>query len=282
MSNINLKSPCSYQGAKVRIADKIIETINPSHDKSFYDVCCGSGSVSLALINSGFPPQNITMIDSANWGEFWVSLFSDEFDIDVFREYIKRVPDDKELIQGYVKELSQTDDVSVYVYLILQSCSFGGKQLWSKNGVWKNNTFRSFWKPKPNSSRQYTVNPCMPMPDELLSRVEMLFDYFHSIKDKPAAFHSDILEIEIPHNSIIYIDPPYENTTSYFDSFDYMGLANRLIDNGNDVWVSEQKPLTTSVYIMDKKRTKGGVSGSSKRSKQEWLSYFPAKQKDII
>ncbi|PCI53657.1 MAG: adenine methyltransferase [Alphaproteobacteria bacterium] len=54
--------------------------------------------------------------------------------------------------------------------------------------------------------------------------------------------HSSYDELEIPENSIIYCDPPYENTTKYKDSFDHdkfwqwcrdMSLA------GHDVFISE-------------------------------------------
>lgn len=40
-----MKPPVSYQGGKVRLASRILDTINPS--QPFYDLCCGSGAISI-------------------------------------------------------------------------------------------------------------------------------------------------------------------------------------------------------------------------------------------
>jgi site-specific DNA-adenine methylase len=54
-------APVSYQGGKQRISKKIIDIINPSFDNSFYDLCCGSGSISIELINRGFDPSQLPL-----------------------------------------------------------------------------------------------------------------------------------------------------------------------------------------------------------------------------
>ena len=49
-------------------------------------------------------------------------------------------------------------------------------------------------------------------------------------------------ELDIPNNSIIYCDPPYENTTKYKDKFDHTKFWNWCREKslqGNEVFVSE-------------------------------------------
>ena len=73
-----LEIPCSYQGGKQRLAKQIVDIFyaeNEINDETkFYDLCCGSGAVSLELINRGFNSNNITMIDNGCFGQFWQDI----------------------------------------------------------------------------------------------------------------------------------------------------------------------------------------------------------------
>lgn len=104
-----LEIPCSYQGGKQRLAKQIVDIFyeenNINDDTKFYDLCCGSGAVSLELINRGFNSNNITMIDNGCFGQFWQDIAKDEFELNVFREEIDKLPS-IENIQSYLKELS--------------------------------------------------------------------------------------------------------------------------------------------------------------------------------
>ena len=135
---MNLVSPCSYQGGKQRVAkeivDYILNTTFLSKDTKFYDLCCGSGAVTVELLNRGVPPENITMCDKSSWGVFWKSIGEGMFDLNKFYKYSKAVPRDKSLIQAHIKELSKTNaDVDEeYKYILLQASSFGGKRICKK------------------------------------------------------------------------------------------------------------------------------------------------------
>ena len=51
-----LKVPCSYQGGKQRIAPQIVDNLIEASNSSnsfFYDLCCGSGAISIELVNRG-------------------------------------------------------------------------------------------------------------------------------------------------------------------------------------------------------------------------------------
>lgn len=135
-----LEIPCSYQGGKQRLAKQIVDIFyeenNIDDATKFYDLCCGSGAVSLELINRGFNPNNITMIDNGCFGQFWQDIANDEFKLNVFREEIDKLPS-LENIQSYLKELSNQqvdEDKMVYHYLLLQAGAFGSKQIWIENG----------------------------------------------------------------------------------------------------------------------------------------------------
>ncbi len=54
--------------------------------------------------------------------------------------------------------------------------------------------------------------------------------------------HTLYQNLEIPENSVIYCDPPYENTTSYKDSFDHEEFwewCRQQVRDGHQVFVSE-------------------------------------------
>lgn len=280
-SNIKLVPPCSYQGGKQRLAKQIVDIIFEQNEideeTKFYDLCCGSGAITLELINRGIHPSNITMVDAGVYGAFWNSIANDEFDMDIFKQEIDKLPSiDK--IQSYLQSLSNLEvdmDLLVYHYLLLQSGSFGSKQIWIENNKWKNNSFRSYWTPTETSSRRSSVNPMMPMPNTLFDRVKNIVDYMAGSIN---AINSDISKIEwhFDKNSIVYIDPPYKNTTKYGFDFDYEEF---IINNWAyvNIYVSEGYKMDSveDAILLSKGRTKGSISGNvKKKPTEEWLNVF--------
>lgn len=281
MKGLKLVPPCSYQGGKQRLAKQIVDIIfeqnKISEDTKFYDLCCGSGAITLELINRGIHPSNIIMVDKGVYGSFWNSVANDEFGLEIFKYEIDKLPEVKD-IQKYLQELSNQDvdnDKLVYHYLLLQSGSFGSKQIWTENNRWKNNSFRSYWLPTETSSRRSPVNPMMPMQNTLYDRVKDIVEYLGGSIN---AINSDISKIEwdFDENSIVYIDPPYKNTTGYGSDFDYEEF---IISNYNNVkiYVSEGYEMNNAkdTILLSKGRTKGNISGSVKKKPiEEWLNIF--------
>ena len=89
-----LVPPCSYQGGKQRLAKQIVDIIfeqnEINEDTKFYDLCCGSGAITLELINRGVNPKNITMVDASMWGKLWVAIANNEFNLDIFKNGSER------------------------------------------------------------------------------------------------------------------------------------------------------------------------------------------------
>lgn len=279
--NKKLVPPCSYQGGKQRLAKQIVDIIFEQNEineyTKFYDLCCGSGAITLELINRGIHPSNITMVDEGVYGAFWNSVANNEFDLEIFKSEIDKLPELKD-IQKYLQELSNQDvdnDKLVYHYLLLQSGSFGSRQIWIENNRWKNNSFRSYWLPTETSSRRSPVNPMMPMPKTLYDRVKDIVEYLGGSIN---AINSDISKIEwhFDENSIVYIDPPYKNTAGYGNDFDYEEF---IINNWAyvNIYVSEGYKMDSveDAILLSKGRTKGNIRGDvKKKPTEEWLNIY--------
>ncbi len=282
-----LIAPCSYQGGKSRIANKIADIIIEETDLinkglKFVDICCGSGAVSMEMMNRGVMPENITMIDKGCFGDVWKSIGKNNFKMDNFKETIEKIPKDLGKINEYLKKISENDVVEekiIYDYIILQAGAFGSKQIYRNGKVWKNNSFRNYWTPTENSSRKSPVNPMMPMPDTLYKRMSRIVEY---CSGKIEGFNCDVFEVmyvfdlEEYKNCVVYIDPPYEGTTGYKDCLDLPFIIGQ-IWNTNNIYVSEGKEMCGSEksYLISHPRKKGNISGKiSKHPTEEWLNKF--------
>jgi len=279
---LKLETPVTYQGGKQRVASRIIDIIEDRNSdlegRVFYDLCCGSGSITLETINREIPFSKNKMLDWSVWGDFWKSIGDGTFLIEMFKCYIDNVPE-KEHVQKHLETMgkeSPHDGVflsHVYRYLLLQAGSFGSKQIWIENDKWKNTSFRSYWLPTETSNRRSPVNPMMPMPETLYSRVEALWHNLHNVvvvKNSNIECHTSF-----PEYSIIYVDPPYKKTTGYGKKFDIMNWVKEVKKNSNvKIYVSEQEPLSDKAFLISEKRTKGNISGNNTKGVQEWMSEF--------
>ena len=281
-----LLPPCAYQGGKQRVAFEIVDYIiandpifpSPNGTK-IYDLCCGSGAVTIEFLNRGVDPSNIVMCDKSSWGKFWEAIGSGTFSIEKFNWYCRQVPKDKSLIQGFLQELSKTsaNEEEEYKYILLQAGSFGGKQIWKDGDKWLNTSFRSYWQPTETSKRRSPVNPMQPTLETLQKRVELIAKHCVGIQ----VVHDDVfttLDIIKNDNAIhrvVYIDPPYSNTTGYAFQFDLNQFLSDLFDSTlSPIYVSESKPLSDECQRLRFNGAKGGISGLKQHKNEEWLSVF--------
>jgi site-specific DNA-adenine methylase len=274
---MKLKAPLSYQGGKTKIAPKIVDYIlTQKNYDAFVDVCCGSGAVSIEMFNREFPAENIYMFDGGPIGAFWQMVSEGSFDMDEFSDLINKIPKNKTEIKKYLESLSKINFIYVgeviYEYLILQAGSFGGKQIWDENGIFRNTSFRDYWMPTKTSNRKSPVNPMMPMPETLLTSIKNIVENMSCIR----ATHTLVENINFEfiakqhQNVCIYIDPPYAGTARYGLSLDIDFTIKRARKYG-DVYVSEYKPYSDEYLILNK-TNKGGITGNSKKIMTEYLS----------
>ena len=275
-----LEIPCSYQGGKQRLAKQIVDIIfeqnEINEDTKFYDLCCGSGAITLELINRGVNPKNITMVDASMWGKLWEAIANNEFKLDIFKNEIDKLPEISD-INKYLKEINNNKiikELDIYHFLLQQAGSFGSKYIDSNGDNWVNSTFRNYWTPTKTSNRRSPVNPMMPMPNTLFQRTELIVK---SISGDIKAIHSKIENVDwcFDNNSIVYIDPPYKNTSGYNYDFDYEDF---IINNrGVNIYVSEGYKMSCSddSILLSKGRTKGNMSGDVKKKPvEEWLNVY--------
>lgn len=276
-----LISPCSYQGGKQRVAKEIVDYIFNTTviypDTKIFDLCCGSGAITLELINRGIATKNIIMLDISSWGAFWKSISESKFDLNKFYYYSQKVPRDKFKIQEYIKKLAEepSDIDEEYKYVLIQAASFGGKQIWKENNIWKNTSFRDYWQPTETSKRRSPVNPMQPNIDEIEKRVELISKQCKGIR----VFNDDIYKClnSIPNeNCIIYIDPPYSNTTKYGFKFEIKDFLSELFYKTlSPIFVSEKEQISDDEAIkLHFKGGKGGISGNKKCKNEEWLNVY--------
>lgn len=264
---MKLQIPVSYQGGKYRIAKQIVDVLlSKGYGPPYYDVCCGSGAVTIELINRGVLPTDIVMLDRGPWGEVWSAVGEGSFDIDRLSYHCKNIPSDRASIQSYIKKLStkDVDDDVCYIYLILQAASFGGKALWIENNKWQNTSFRSFWQPTATSNRRSVVNPMMPMKDTLVDRMKVIVRTMLGVSG-----HCCDAESFPYKKGTVYIDPPYDATTGYGYILDLARLNRR-----TKCIVSEGRPLSDDHVLVSEGRSKGGISGTRTIANAEYLSFL--------
>ncbi|MBA2081770.1 DNA adenine methylase [Aeromonas veronii] len=274
-----MRVPCSYQGGKQRIAAQIVDHLlkaAPGPNSRFYDLCCGSGAVSIELVNRGVDPSRIWMLDISSWGAFWSAIGLGTFNMDVFDRFLSELPSDKRDFKAHMLSLSAlpVGENEVELYPLLQACSFGGKQIWRKGEHWANACFRDYWEPTATSIRRSPANPMQPSSTELRRRVNALMAGMKGV----TCLNMDIMTLlndPLPSNAVVYIDPPYQSTTKYAFSFDLTSFINRFREvNQAPLFISEGIPLNANAVMLNFGGAKGGISGIRKVKHQEWLSHF--------
>jgi hypothetical protein len=274
-----LRVPCAYQGGKQRVAAQIVDILlDASRDTNsrFYDLCCGSAAVSIELVRRGVEPGRICMLDISSWGAFWAAICSGTFDMNVFDQFLSELPSDKRDFKAHLSALSAlpVGDHEAELYPLLQACSFGGKQIWRNGNQWANACFRDFWQPTATSIRRSPANPMQPSPMELRRRIDALAQHMKGAN----CLNMDITAIlgrPIPGDCVVYIDPPYRNTTGYAFGFDVTLFIKKFREVCEvPLFVSERVPLNSDAIMLDFGGAKGGISGARIGKHQEWLSRF--------
>jgi site-specific DNA-adenine methylase len=271
-----MNAPVAYQGGKTRLAPQIIDIISREEPilcckHVFYDLCCGSGAVSIELVSRGFNPKDVYMIDTGPWGSVWNFIGDGHFSLGVFKSYIDQVPKNPALIKDFMVKLSrQSANIDMpYVFLLLQAAAVGTrKAIWIENGAWSNCGFRSYWLPTETSNRRSPVNVMMPKADTLYERLGRLCEGMQGVHARCA----DCRERPLGYDGIVYIDPPYQGTAGYGSAdFDVVQFAREQII---PCFVSEGQGLSDRTWCLSKGRAKGGMSGSRATANEEWLSRF--------
>ncbi|MBP7065425.1 hypothetical protein [Ferrovibrio sp.] len=196
--------------------------------------------------------------------------------MDVFDQFLSELPTDNHDFKAHMSALSAlpVGEHEAELYPLLQACSFGGKQIWLNGKRWANACFRDFWQPTATSIRRSPANPMQPSPTELRRRIGILAQHMKGAN----CLNTDIMAIlscPIPNDSVVYVDPPYQDTTGYAFGFDVTSFIRKFRDVSEaPLFVSEGVPLNSEAVMLDFGGAKGGISGARKGKHQEWISRF--------
>ena len=215
------------------------------------------------------------MIDAGIWGKLWNSIANNKFEIDVLKNEINKLPS-IEKIKSYLKEINSSkvnSELDIYHFLLQQAGAFGGKAVDINGNRWVNSTFRNYWTPTETSNRKSPVNPMMPMPDTLYERMVSINEIMGGCI---TAFYCEIDKINwnFDKNSIVYIDPPYKNTSGYNHDFNYE-LFIKKYSHLTNIYLSEGYKISDNSILLSKGRSKGNINGKiNKKPTEEWLNIF--------
>lgn len=275
----HMSVPCAYQGGKQRVAAEIVDHLLKAATgltSRFYDLCCGSGAVSVELVNRGVDPTRIWMLDISPWGSFWSAIGAGTFNMEAFDQLLSELPSDKRDFKAHMSALSTLPigDREAELYPLLQASSFGGKQVWREGERWANAFFRDYWEPTATSVRRSPANPMQPSPTELRRRIHALVKGMKGITSLNMDIRT-VLNAPLPAGAVVYMDPPYQSTTGYAFRFDVKSFINSFREiNEVPLFVSEGIALNEDAVMLTFGGAKGGISGVRKGRHQEWLSRF--------
>ena len=271
-----MKVICGYAGSKSKFADVIAAILLRSSPQRVYDICCATGSVSMALVDAGLSPDRITMVDAGPWGWFWSQVGAGTFDLPAFRALMTTMPADPKKVAAWVEQDVATMPPIAISFLVLQAASHGATPVWHDGSGWRrgegNRRYkaRGFWSPPPGSKEK---NPrgTIFRPEELVPRVEEIVVKMRGVNARCA--DAATVDVDDAASTAVYCDPQYEGITSYGATIDWNAvLVKRL--HAAPLFISEGRALVgadDAVCVYTRKR--GGLNGDgAKEGADEWLS----------
>tara|TARA_Y100000052_G_scaffold1262_1_gene1027 strand:- start:956 stop:1798 length:843 start_codon:yes stop_codon:yes gene_type:complete len=262
---------CGYKGGKRRWSRQIADHLLSCSAEPVYDVGAGSGAVSLSLIEAGLQPNNLIMIDSGPWGEFWKSGVTGELDTDLIERMLlhDRPEDPRQVREWVMNEVAQT--YSPESFLILQAASYGSIPVWHDGQSWirgdagrsRGYSARGYWEPGPNSP-ETKPRPTIFTPEKIIDRLHAALDALHGC----TVLHQCAESVEFSPG-VVYVDPPYVGTSGYQSHMDVQHIRQRTT---GPFFCSEQSVQGSpdKVHVLGP-RKRGALRGVQKRQKDELL-----------
>ena len=234
----------AYIGGKRDSANKILKHIEIGTDQRFYDLCCGSGEISIALVKKGFEPKRITMVDIGPWGLVWEKIGNGKFNQKKFAtvcDHFNKSLSIKEWCRQVAKEPIGPN--GLYQFLILQACSYGGRPILIRDGHFVISGFRE--KIDIESLYRRVVQTA-----KLMLGVQGLAKDLRWYKPKA--------------NSVVFCDPPYNK--SYYQ--DYI-LPEQI--NSSRFYCTYPTPLAEKFIPLHAAKRRGPHHN---QIKEEYLSFI--------
>jgi site-specific DNA-adenine methylase len=239
----------AYQGSKRSAAKLLVRKMDLHNSSHFYEMCCGSGEISLEFARQGGDPKKITMVDIGPWGYFWKRIGEGSFDIARFRYLCSKVPQTnlKEWAQEIREKPAKSKD-GVYRFVLLQALSFGGQPITYTT----RNTF---------STKGFRPNLC-PSVEVVLGRVIEAARLLKGVQ----GICGDSLKVKTLPGSTVFYDPPYEGHNPYQTGFDISKIPQK------EYFITYSSTLSEDSLRLHRPVGKGGVQGQKGHVIREYFN----------
>lgn len=226
-------SPLRYPGGKLKISEyiKLIINTNNLDDGHYVEPYAGGASVALDLLINEYVSQiHINDIDLAIYS-FWDSVINDSenFSKKIFDTHINLDTWEKQKFILKNKENFNPLEIGFATFFlnrtnrsgILNAGIIGGT---SQEGTWKMDA--RFNK------------------DDLIKRIKLISNYKDRINltNLDAVKYLDLIDVSLPENTLIYLDPPYykkgkELYINYYNHNDHSEIAAKIAELQNRFWL---------------------------------------------
>ena len=268
--------PTGYKGSKRAIAGVIAAEIIATDPPHVYDLCAGSGAITLALIAAGYPVAQITMVEAGPWGMFYTEASEGGLCMGNLRALLlDEMPKDPRDVAAWVEGDVALRDPGAEEFIVLQAASYGSTPVWHDGERWRrgatsaNRAYkaRSYWEPGPLSKEKHPRGTIFN-PSKIIDSVADIDVMCRGL----GVIWGEVSLVSGEYQpATCYMDPPYAGDSGYGWTVDVdavLAAAPRpfLMSEGI-AW-----PGATSARQIGLRRG-GAVSAGSAR-RQEWLSTF--------
>lgn len=242
-----LLPPCGYMGGKRRVAGEVASRVITAGPPSFFDLCAGSGAITLGLVDAGYPASQITMVEAGPWGWFWSGVGDGSLDIaSIERMLITELPSDPKKVASWLQDDVAKRGPTAATFLVLQAGSFGSVPVWWDGSRWRqanpehNRGYnpRKYWQPGP-SSKEKKPRGTIFNPSKIVDAVKRIASACAGVRavcDKVESVDYS----SAPSGTIFCIDPPYVGDSGYGVSLD---VAAFVASGPRPLWVLEGRSM---------------------------------------
>ena len=265
-------SPLRYPGGKAKVSNFVQCLIkeNALLDGIYVEPYVGGGSVALSLLFNEYVKDIYINDKDISIYAFWHSVL---YESDALCKLIKDTPiniDTWFKLKKYQIDKENTDllDLGFSTFFLNRT---------NRSGILKAGVIGGY-----DQTGNYKIDARFNKED-LIKRIQRITDYADRIHltNEDAVILVKRLDIELPHNTLFYLDPPYHVKgkglyMNYYNNQDHQDIANAINKIGNHKWIVsyDNTPFITKLYSKYRKQTFELNYSASNSGKGEEIMIF--------
>lgn len=277
-ARMKLRPPCGYMGGKRRVSDEIAAQVLAAQPSAFFDLCAGSGAVALSVIEAGYPPAQVTMVEGGPWGWFWRDVGQGTLDVDLIERMLTiEIPSDPKLVADWLQTDVALQPPSAATFLVLQSGSFGAVPCWWDGQRWRqanpehNRGYnpRKYWEPS-GKSKETKPRGTIFNPHKIVKQVSEIAERCRGLR----GIHGCVNALDYsrePSGTTYFIDPPYEGDSGYGVALD---VATFIASGPRPLWVMEGREIPGASHAQLLGMRRGHNVNRNTARKPDYLNVF--------